>query len=32
MAILLGILPYVFFFVFTNQTVAAMKQLFSIVQ
>ena len=32
MAILLGILPYVFFFVFTNQTVAAMKALYSIVQ
>ncbi|HEX3357394.1 MAG TPA: NADH-quinone oxidoreductase subunit M [Tepidisphaeraceae bacterium] len=28
MAILLGILPTVFFFVFTNQTVAAMKGLF----
>jgi NADH-quinone oxidoreductase subunit M len=29
MAILLGILPSVFFFVFTNQTVAAMKALFT---
>jgi NADH-quinone oxidoreductase subunit M len=31
MAILLGILPYVFFFAFTNQTVAAMKQLFTLI-
>ena len=30
MAILLGILPYFFFFAFTNQTVAAMKQLFTL--
>ena len=29
MAILLGILPTVFFFVFTNQTVAAMFKLFT---
>ena len=30
MAILLGVLPTVFFFVFTNNTVAAMFQLFKV--
>jgi NADH:ubiquinone oxidoreductase subunit 4 (subunit M) len=29
MAVLLGILPTLFFFVFTNNTVAAMRQLFT---
>jgi len=32
MAILLGILPTVFFFAFTNTTVAAMKQLFTLIR